>query len=56
MAEPNAPPTDTTKNCFSCKKPMKRIKRYYRNGHYYCNKNCWKTSFKAATAPAEKVT
>lgn len=55
MAEQNAPTTDVTKNCFSCKKPMKRVKRYYRNGQYYCNKNCWKAGLKAAAATAEKA-
>ncbi len=33
---------DGGKNCPSCKKPMPKIKRYYRNGVYYCNKNCFK--------------
>jgi formylmethanofuran dehydrogenase subunit E len=33
---------EETKNCASCNKPMKRSKRYYRNGKYYCNKNCFK--------------
>ncbi len=31
------------KNCASCKKALKRVKRYYRNGDYYCNKNCYNT-------------
>ena len=30
------------KNCPACKKIMKRKTRYYRNGAYYCNKNCYK--------------
>lgn len=29
-------------NCLNCNKPMKRIKRYYRDGKFYCNKRCWK--------------
>ena len=33
---------DEIKNCPGCKKPLKRAKRYYRNGGYYHNKNCWK--------------
>ena len=37
------------KNCPSCKKVLKRKKRYYRNGAYYCNNNCFKK------ANAEKV-
>jgi hypothetical protein len=46
-----APVAEEKKNCFGCKKPMKKIKRYYRDGHYYCNKNCYKT--KATAAPAK---
>ena len=38
------------KNCPSCKKILKRKKRYYRNGVYYCNKNCYK---KVATSKIE---
>ena len=34
---------EETKNCAGCAKPMKRAKRYYRNGKYYCNKNCFKS-------------
>ncbi len=34
--------TDDFKKCPQCKKPMQKKKRYYRNGKYYCNKNCWK--------------
>ncbi len=42
---------EISKNCPACKKIMKAKKRYYRNGGYYCNKNC----FKKATAPAEEA-
>ena len=30
-------------NCLSCNKPIKKIRRYYRDGKYYCTKKCWKT-------------
>lgn len=57
MADATAPTTGPSKNCPSCKKPMNRKKRYYKNGHYYCTKNCWKTAVKAAAAApaAEKA-
>ena len=29
------------KKCGFCKKSVNRAKRYYRNGRYYCNMNCW---------------
>ena len=36
-------------NCPACGKPIKKIKRYYRNGKYYCNKKCWKKSLQTKT-------
>ena len=33
---------EAVKNCAECKKAISRAKRYYRNGAYYCNKNCFK--------------
>ena len=41
--------TVEVKNCVSCNKPLRKVKRYYRNGKYYCNKKCWKTG----TQPAQ---
>ena len=29
-------------NCLACNKPLMKLKKYYRNGKYYCNKKCWK--------------
>jgi hypothetical protein len=46
---------EAAKNCAECKKPMSRAKRYYRNGAYYCNKNCYKKKAAAAAKPAEGV-
>lgn len=48
---------EPVKNCAGCNKPMKKAKRYYRNGKYYCNQKCCKKTNKAAAteeAPAEK--
>ncbi len=28
-------------NCLGCNKPLKKLRRYYRNGKYYCTKKCW---------------
>ncbi len=41
---------EVVKNCPTCKKHMKKQKRYYRDGSYYCNKNCFKK--KSSEAPA----
>jgi hypothetical protein len=52
---PKAAPVEEVKNCPSCKKPLKRSRRFYRNGGYYCNANCFKKAdaiVKAAKAEA----
>lgn len=47
--------TEEVKNCPQCKKPMKRAKRFYRNGKYYCNYNCFRASkVKAEAAPEQQ--
>ena len=28
-------------NCLDCNKPIKKIRRYYRDGKFYCTKRCW---------------
>lgn len=30
-------------NCLGCGKPLKKLKRYYRDGKFYCNKKCWRS-------------
>ena len=42
MADEKKEVTEHGKNCGSCKKVLKKKKRYYRNGAYYCNVNCYK--------------
>lgn len=36
-----APETEKQTNCLGCNKPLKKTKKYYRNGKFYCNKKCW---------------
>ena len=52
MADEKGAPAEAAKNCPACKKVLKRRKRYYRNGAYYCNVNCFKKAAgdKAGTA------
>lgn len=47
---------EAAKNCAGCKKIISRAKRYYRNGVYYCNKNCYdkKAAENAAKAKEEE--
>ena len=60
MAEATqAPVVEEVKNCPACKKPLKRARRFYRNGAYYCNNNCFKkvqaTAKTAEAAATEKT-
>jgi len=60
MAEATqAPVVEEVKNCPACKKPLKKARRFYRNGAYYCNNNCFKkvqaTAKEAANEAAGKA-
>ena len=35
------PKEEKQTNCLSCNKQLKRIRRYYRDGKFYCTKKCW---------------
>jgi len=41
------PVAEKQTNCLACNKPIKKLKRYYRNGKFYCNKKCWQKTLKA---------
>ena len=43
---------EAAKNCAECKKSISRAKRYYRNGAFYCNKNCYQKKVAALAAKA----
>ena len=34
--------SEEMRKCGACGKNVKRAKRFYRNGRYYCNENCWR--------------
>jgi hypothetical protein len=53
MAQTTAASTEALANCAGCNKHLKKVKRYYRNGKYYCGKTCWKSHIKKA--PAEEA-
>ncbi len=38
LKETKAAAPEPVKNCAGCNKPLKRAKRYYRNGKYFANK------------------
>jgi hypothetical protein len=37
------PKAEIQTNCLSCNKPIRKLKRYYRDSKFYCSKKCWKT-------------
>jgi len=42
QAAPVAKPVQEKQtNCLSCNKPIRKLKRYYRDGKFYCTKKCW---------------
>ncbi len=55
MAEAAKAVVEVVTNCPACKKPLKKSKKYYRNGAYYCNSTCFKkVKADAIAAAAEK--
>lgn len=38
-------------NCGGCGKPIKKIRRYYHSGKYYCTKKCHKTYLTKSKQP-----
>jgi predicted transcriptional regulator len=45
--KPQAKPViEKQTNCLTCGKPIKKLKRYYRDGKFYCSKKCWVKKFK----------
>ncbi len=43
QAEEEAKPkVEKQTNCLACNKLIKKLKRYYRNGKFYCSKKCWR--------------
>lgn len=47
------PQEEKQTNCLACNKPIKKLKRYYRNGKFYCSKRCWQ-NFKQKAAEEKK--
>ncbi|MCK9432171.1 MAG: hypothetical protein PHX28_04400 [Candidatus Omnitrophica bacterium] len=36
------PVAEKQTNCLACNKLIKKLKRYYRDGKFYCSKKCWR--------------
>lgn len=41
------------KSCAKCSKALKRLVRYYRDGKFFCGKNCYRTMAPAPAAAAQ---
>ena len=54
--EAKAAVVEEVKNCPACKKPLKKARRFYKNGSYYCNNNCFKNAQATAKEAAAKET
>jgi formylmethanofuran dehydrogenase subunit E len=42
-------------NCAVCNKSIKKTRYYYRNGKYFCNQRCYKTTVKKAGQEAKDL-
>ncbi len=51
MAEANKEEKQT--NCSSCNKPIKKLKRFYKNSKFYCSKKCFLKNKNKATEEAK---
>ncbi len=47
------PAVEKQTNCLSCNKPLKKVRKYYRNGKFFCTKKCWLKSLKKKEAPED---
>lgn len=48
-----APAAEKQTNCLACNKPIKKIRRYYRDSKYYCTKRCWRDFINKSKEPKE---
>lgn len=48
------PKVEKQANCLACNKPIRKIKRYYRDGKFYCSKRCWRNFIDKTKTEAEK--
>jgi len=51
QAQAAKPVVEKQTNCPACNKPIRKLKRYYRDGKFYCNKKCWKNHKKPKKDP-----
>ena len=47
------PKVEKQTNCLACNKLIKKLKKYYRDGKFYCSKKCWRTFLTKSKAEAK---
>lgn len=53
MAEEKKSKKERFGNCNGCGKPIKKVRRYYRNGKYFCTKRCYRKFLKKSETPKD---
>lgn len=48
------PKAEKQTNCLACNKLIKKLKRYYRDGKFYCSKKCWRAFIDKSKAEEKK--
>ena len=48
------PKVEKQTNCLACNKLIKKLKRYYRDGKFYCSKRCWRVFIDKTKAEEKK--
>ena len=48
------PKVEKQTNCLACNKLIKKLKRYYRDGKFYCSKKCWRAFIDKSKAEEKK--
>ena len=48
------PKVERQTNCLACNKLIKKLKRYYRDGKFYCSKKCWRAFIDKSKAEEKK--
>jgi len=54
MAEEKKNKKERFGNCGGCGKPVKKVRRYYRDSKYFCTKRCYKTHLEKTRLKNEK--
>ncbi len=48
------PVVEKQTNCLACNKPIRKLKKYYRDGKFYCSKKCWMKFLSSKKEKAEE--